>query len=436
MKRTLYVISIILFVIYIIIPVWAEVPPKIMEQLKSPDVDERLDACLILGRLGSKDAVPILRQQLRDKSMLIRHSAANALARIGGSEVNAVFKEMVRTGGTEARRLGLAGLAMTGDPESIDLVMASLSDPDWQVRWSAVYALGQWGYRPAIKRLDEIAKNDPYKDSVTGLYPVRKRAEEMSQKISSSIEWYRNFDNAIMLSKKLKRPVWIYWYAKDSDWCKKIEEGVFFSPDVSDISQHFVCVKLDVEDWSALASQCEVMGAPLNIILDIDGNELDRILGYTSRDKLIKKLKNAIENKSTPREWKDKISEDPGDVEASWYLAEWYLDNGKMKDAISLLENIVKNDNKNRLGYTDNALFVLGFSMGAVGEYRKAVDLLEELSKDYPKFKDMDKALYCLGLSYLSLNEVEKAKEKFTELINNYPDSTTIKPTEEILKKL
>ena len=425
----------ILFILFAA-TLWADIPVEISEKLVSEDVNERLDACLMLGRLGSEEAIPILKERLRDKSMLLRHSAANALARIGGTEVVVIFKEMVAAGGSEARRIGLAGLAMTGDPESIELVMVQLDDPDWQVRWSAVYALGKWGARAALPKLKKIAETDPYKNSATNEYPVRKRAAEMCQKIMSSIEWYRNFSSAMLLSKKLQRPVWIYWWVSDSKWCRILEEEVFFSKEISDISQHYICVKLDVEKDSSLVSQCEITGAPCNIILDKEGQEIDRMLGCVSRDELIKRLKNALENKGTPLEWKKKIAQNSSDIESLWYLAEWYLDNAKPQKALPLLEDIIKYDPKNQLGYTDNAIFVLGFSLGGLGKIDRAVELLQGLRNDYPKFKDMDKALYCLGLDYLSLGKVSKSKKILLELVKDYPESSVVKPTKEILGKL
>jgi tetratricopeptide (TPR) repeat protein len=415
--------------------VYAEVPQEILNKINSENVDDRLDACLMLGRLGSQDAIPLLQDKLRDGSMLVRHSAANALARIGGPEVNAIFKGMVASESIEKKRIGLAGLAMTGDPGSIEIVMKELDNSDWQVRWSAVYALGEWGYRPALSKLNEIAQNDPHKDSATGEYTIRKRAEEVCKKILCSIEWYRNLRDAQFLAEKLQKPVWAYWYIEDNDLCKKMDE-TFFSTEVSDISQSFICVRIDGAKDSESVLKYDVGAVPCIILLDKEDNEIDRIMGVVSRENLISRMKKVVEGKGTPKQWKENIAKNQNDIESAWHLAEFYLDNARIQDAIPLLENVVKYDVQNQSGYVDNALFALGYSLGAIGKYANAVGVLEDLKTRYPSFKDMDKALYCLGLDYLSINKPKKAKEIFTELVDVYSESSVVKPAKEILGKL
>lgn len=414
----------------------AEIPQEVINKINSEDIEERLDACLLLGRLGDSEAIPFLKERLGDISMLVRHSAANALARIGGDSVNNIFKEMISSESIEKKRIGLAGLAMTGDPTYIDLVVKELDNPDWQVRWSAVYALGQWGYRPVLAKLEDIAEGDPYQDKTTDEYPVRKRASDACKKIRCSVEWYRDLKGAVILAEGLQKPIWVYWYIEDNPLCRKMEEEIFFSPEISDISQNFVCVKLDVSKDKDITLKYDINEIPAILIMDKSENIIDRMIGLVSRKGLLDRLRKILENKGTPRQWKELVEKNPGDIDSSWFLAEWYLDNNRIKDAISLLENIIRYDPKNKSGYTDNAIFVLGYSLGAIGEYKKAVDMLECLRKDYPTFKDMDKAFYCLGLDYLSVNKPDLAKKVFSELLEIYPESKTVKSTKEILEKL
>jgi len=428
---------VITFIVLLLnINVWADIPDGITQKLVSDNAGERQDACILLGKLGTDDAVFALKELLKDRSMLVRHSAANALSNIGGPKVVDIFRDMVLKNTVEAKRLGLVGIAITGDSRNVDLIIKQLDNPDWQVRWTAVYTLGKWGYRPAIPRLRKIAENDPYLNKTTGEYPVRKRAVQMCTEIMRSVEWCRTFDYAVMLSKKLQRPMLIYYRLNNSPWCKKLEEDAFSSFRISDISRHFVSVELDVEKNAPLVSQCEITGVPFIIILDKEGMELDRILGYISKDRLIRRLKNALEGKGTPKRWKEDVANDPSNIKSLWYLSQWYLDNNRLSSAIPLLENIIKYDPKNKLKYTDRAVFVLGYSIGSAGNYKKAIGLLENLRNSYPEFKDMDKALYCLGLDYLSTGNIQTAKQILNNLLNNYPKTNSANAAKEVLNKL
>ena len=415
---------------------WAEIPMDIVDRLGSQDVDQQIDACFILGNLGDIEAVGLLENKLNNKSILVRHSAANALARIGGEKVIVLFQEMIKKGGVEAKRVGLAGLAMSGDPNSLEVVISELNNPNWQVRWSAVYALGQWGCRKALSQLEDLAENDPYFNKATNEYPVRKIAKEVRNSITNSIEWYRSLEDAWLLSEKFQKPLFIYWTVNNSDWCRLLEEKVLFSPEVSDLSQMFVCLKLDVKRNDVLVTRYEVEGAPCILILDREGHEVDRILGVVDKDKLVKRMKDIIQEKNTPKKWKAILKKNPNDIKSSWHLSEWYMDNGKMRKAIPLLEVIIQNDTRNDYGYTDNALFLLGFCLGGKGDYGRAVKLLEALQMKYPRFKDMSKALYCLGLDYLMVNKVEKAEMTFNKILNEYPQSGIEKQVKSILEEI
>ena len=415
---------------------WADVSPEIAAKLNSEDSEQRSDACLALGQLRDPEAVPLLEERLKDNSMLVRHSAANALAQIGGDEANRIFNQMVASASMEKKRLGLAGLAMSGDKDSVPAVLKELDNDNWQVRWSAVYALGEWGYRPALARLQEIAESDLYLNKTTGEYPVRNMARISGRKIECAISWRRDMDSARILQQELQKPVLIYWFVPKNDWCRKMEDIILFSPEVADLSQNFICVKINAAEEKELVAGYDIQAVPAIIIIDKQGEIVDRLLGLRPRKQLIERWKKALENKGTPQEWKKQVAKDPKDIESAWCLAEWYLDNNKIRDAIPLLKSIMMYDPRNKSGYSDNAIFALGYSLGAVKKYREAIDILRELRRKYPNFKDMDKALFCLGLDYLSVDDTDAARQALTDLVNIYPERSTAKPAGDILKQL
>lgn len=433
-----FILSIIYIIIYILSCsiLWAEVPAELLGKLDSQDINEQLDACLALGRLGDQEAVSYLQAKLGNKSMLIRHAAANALARIGGAQVKEIFQNMVQNGGVEAQRVGLAGLAMAGDQQSMEIVVEQLNSDSWQVRWSAVYALGERGYRPALAKLAEIAAGDPYQDENTESYPVRKQAETAVQKINCFIEWYGALEDAWLLAEKLQRPLLIYWRVDNSNWCRQMEEGVFFSPEVADLTQQFVCLRVDVTENPVLVTQYEIGGAPCILVLDREGQEVDRLLGLVSRKTLLQRLEQVLKGTGTPQQWQKKIKSNPADIESAWHLAQWYMDNGQTAKAVPLLKGILENDKQNKSGYSDNTLFILGYCLGEQGKCQEAIRVLEQLEKDYPRFPEMEKALYCLGLDYLSIGQLDRAREIFNRILAEYPAGKVSKQVKKILTEI
>ena len=100
------------------------------------------------------------------------------------------------------------------------------------------------------------------------------------------------------------------------------------------------------------------------------------------------------------------------------------------------LRNVVEHDAENRYGYTDNAMFALGYCLGRRGEYAQAVYSFEHLLERWPNFKDKDKALYCLGLSQLALGRRDKGRAALEQLLREFPDASVVKSAKAALEKL
>lgn len=99
----------------------------------------------VLGPLG-QPAVPEL-MQLLAKDAANRH-VITALGSTRDPRALAVFKDLLSQPEPQKKRMGLAGIrAMEADasPMEEELIQLSLSDPDINVRTSAIYALGRVG---------------------------------------------------------------------------------------------------------------------------------------------------------------------------------------------------------------------------------------------------------------------------------------------------
>ncbi len=94
-------------------------------------------------------------------------------------------------------------------------------------------------------------------------------------------------------------------------------------------------------------------------------------------------------------------------VQAGRKVAETYLEEGNENLAEPHLRNVIEHDGENQYGYTDKAMFALGFALGKRGEYAQAAYSFEKRNcseaRWYRNTEDRDKALYCLGLSQLAV---------------------------------
>ncbi|HOJ76107.1 MAG TPA: MFS transporter [Phycisphaerae bacterium] len=96
--------------------------PEIVAALDDPDVTLRREALLALGRLGTPEALDLLRWYVYDPDAAVRAQSLEAIAQ-------------------------------SGTPDRVDLLKRALHDPDSRVRRAAVEALGRDGDREAASHL-------------------------------------------------------------------------------------------------------------------------------------------------------------------------------------------------------------------------------------------------------------------------------------------
>ena len=388
-------------------------------------------ACLLLASIGlaRADQVDDLIKQLGSTNDEDRAEAADALAHVGGPRVEKQFRELLTSSSAEQRQVAVVGLLQVSDAdEDLQRVRVCLKDENQVVRWSAVLALQNSGRAEAVPWLEEVEKSDSA-DS------VREAATGALSKLHSGIHWVRSLSDAKEKARQLKNPILAYVFLRDSDYCRKLEEGVLADKSVMAAAEEFVCVRIDAGKDADETRKLDVRGAPTILFLDGQGNEMSRVAGLVDKDQLLSKLSEA-KRKLTFREARRLAIQNPADVQANWKVAETYLEEGNEDMAEPHLRNVIEHDEENQYGYTDKAIFALGFALGKRGEYGQAAYSFEKLLERWPDYKDKDKALYCLGLSQLAVGQKDKGRARLEQLVSEFPNSSTAKSAQAALDKL
>ncbi len=376
------------------------------------------------------DRIDDLVKQLGHADPELRAEAAEKLATIGGERVEQQFREMLKSSSPERRQMATVGLLQVSDVDAdAASVRERLQDEDSTVRWSAAMALGDAGRIEALPALQEAAQSDKSES-------VREAATEAVARLQAGIPWRTSLAEGYRQAKASGKPVLAYFAVRGSEFCERFEQGVLADKAVVDAAQEFVPVRLDAGRHGEEARRLDVRGAPTVLILDAAGNEMARVAGLVDVPTLLERLGEARRSKLTFREARRLALQDPANVPANWKVAQTYLEDGREDLAEPHLRNVIAHDEANEAGFTDNALFALGFTLGRRGEYGPAVYCLEELLKRWPAFKDKDKALYCLGLSRLAIGQKAGGRAALDELVRDFPDSSAVAGARKALEKL
>jgi periplasmic divalent cation tolerance protein len=387
---------------------------------------------LLLASVGTvrADRVDDLVKQLGSTNDEERANAADALTHIGGERVEKQFREMLGSSSPEKRQVAVTGLLQVSDAEEdLERAHAALKDDNSVVRWSAVVALQSSGRAEVIPWLEEVEKSEQTES-------VREAATDALGKLRSSIQWLRSLPDAEKQARQLKKPILVYFFLRDSEYCQKLEEGLLADKTVVDVAEEFVCVRIDAAKQGDDARKLDVRGAPTILLLDGEGNEMSRVAGLVEKEQLLAKLEEAKRSKLTFREARRLAMKNPADVQANWKVAETYLEEGNEDLAEPHLRNVIEHDEQNQYGYTDKAMFAMGFALGKRGEYSQAAYSFEKLLERWPEYKDKDKALYCLGLSDLAMGQKEKGRARLEQLLQEFPNNSIAKSAQAALDKL
>ncbi|MCS7048485.1 MAG: tetratricopeptide repeat protein [Verrucomicrobiae bacterium] len=387
-------------------------------------------AVLVWSGVTYGDQIDELIRQLSAPEEHQRAEAADALTRIGGPRVQQQFRKMLDSPNPEHRQIAVVGLLEVSDAdEDIARVRAKLRDEQSNVRWSAVVALSRLARTEVLEWLQDVAQKD---DSEM----VREAATELVQDLQHAILWATSLTAAQRTARQLGKPLLVYVRVLPSEPCRQFEEGVLRHREVVDAAQGFVPVRLDgvrdADDVRAL----DVRGAPTLVLLDASRQELDRISGLVDPATVAARLREAQRGRMTFREARRAASQNPQDVQANWQVAQAYLEQGREDLAIPHLRNVVKHDESNQWGNTDNAMFLLGFALGRQGDYARAARYLSETLERWPRLKDRDKAMYCLGLCRLALGQKQEAQMVLEQLVTEFPDSSVTPPARQALQRL
>jgi TolA-binding protein len=388
-------------------------------------------ALLTFGAATSRaEIVEDLLAQLRGADDAARAEAASKLVQVGGSRAQEQFRKMVASSNPEHRQMGVVGLLQTSDADAdVELIRARLKDDVSLVRWSAVFALGQSGWKEAIPWLEDAANTDTEES-------VRDGAVDGLKNLRGGILWLRSLPAALKEAKDSGKRVLAYFYTGGSETCQKFEEGVLADTEVVGAASAFVSVRVNVAAHAEAAAKFDVRGAPTVLVLDAQGGELARVSGLAEKATLLSRLVDGLSSKMTLREAQQLAEKNPTDVEANWRLAQAYLDSGREELADPHLRNVISHDDENRYGHTADAMFALGFCLGHRGKHGGAAYCMEHLLARWPDFKDKDKALYCLGLSRLATGQRDEGRATLERLIKECPQSSVIGSARLVLEKL
>lgn len=123
-----------------------------------------------------------------------------------------------------------------------------------------------------------------------------------AEKKSANIKWESDVASAQQSLKGKKKSILLFFTAPG--WCgpcRKLERGPLASAEFARIAQKNAAVRVDFSDnkkvtpqMQALAKEFKINGFPTMVVLDANGKEKGRIVGYAPQKTFMNRLKKFV----------------------------------------------------------------------------------------------------------------------------------------------
>ena len=157
---------------------------------------------------------------------------------------------------------------------------------------------------------------------------------------------YGSFSEAQQMATAEEKMIIMDVYA---DWCvpcKKLDKAVFKDAAVGDfVNARFVGLKIDGEKGEGpdIMKKYGIPGYPTVILMDTEGNEIDRIVGFGEKEAYVETLKDYVSGKGTLADYLARLAEKPDDWELHLALAEKYDDRQDLLTAAKHYQAVLDN---------------------------------------------------------------------------------------------
>jgi thiol:disulfide interchange protein DsbD len=106
-----------------------------------------------------------------------------------------------------------------------------------------------------------------------------------------SLQWGTDLNQVMQEAKASNKSIFVDFYADWCAYCVEMDEVTYQDPQVKEkLTENYVLLKLNVDDNPELSQKYRAYGLPIMIILDSNGNEINRIIGYQSPQQLLSQI--------------------------------------------------------------------------------------------------------------------------------------------------
>ncbi|MFQ5741401.1 MAG: thioredoxin fold domain-containing protein [Acidobacteriota bacterium] len=245
---------------------------------------------------------------------------------------------------------------------------------------------------------------------------------------AAAIPWGHDYEQALESARLQSRPVITYLFTDWCTYCKQMEATTFKDPELlGKMSDKYIWVKLNAEtnpEGVRLARQFAITGYPTIIVLDPEGEELDRMEGYFPSREFEESVELALSSPTSYGHLKRAVQEHGDSLALQYALGQKEVERGDLSAAAGRFRKIIETDPKNKDGFTDRSYYALAEAEASKGMAQEALSTLDNLVAGFPQSPVVADAALLRGRIHYYNGQPEKAKQVLRDYLKRYPKHT------------
>ncbi len=233
--------------------------------------------------------------------------------------------------------------------------------------------------------------------------------------------YYANLDSARVAANEdqlIAIDFWTDWCY----WCKVLDTAVFADPKgIEFFSKDMVLARINAEVDTVLAKKYHVTGYPTILLIDKNGEEIDRLVGFAPTDEFIQTLLDFSNGIGTLADLINQ-AETNDDRGLAYKIADKCKYSGRAEQAIEWYGKVVAaGDPKDSL--SSESRISLADMYRRAKEYDRALDAFRGIQSEFKAGPVAQTAGIYIGLTYREMADTAKAIEAFEDWLQKYPDA-------------
>jgi TolA-binding protein len=254
------------------------------------------------------------------------------------------------------------------------------------------------------------------------------------------ITWERDYERAIERAKAEKKLIVADLF---TDWCvlcKKMDAETYANPELNkNLAEKYVWLKLNTEteeDGIRLQKEFAIFMYPTTLVLDEDGEEVDRIEQFLSATAFSEAVVSLSNNPDSLANLRKAVREQPKSAAARYALAEKILSTNNYDKAEVQFRKVVEMDPENREGKSDLSQYNIALCLASRQKFEDAIAQLQILEDRFPASSTVADAAVLRGQIYHCCGQLDKAQAALKEYAKKYPTQGHIEEVENLLAQM